>query len=336
MARFFKTISDLKKYLSVSPSFEIDEWETQETYSIDHYVVYWISAEQISDLESAYAAAPETPLPADSVPLIKLLQMAIANFTFYEHAPFAELQIDNSGIFRRENNNQKTAYSGQIENLKRKVLTTAFNSLEKALEYMESKPGVFTHWEDSEAYTRNRKFFINTSTEFNTCYDISLSRMVFRKFSSYMLAAELFEIEPCIGSAFTAYLKNKILERSELSDSEKNALQFIQFTVAYYTIAMAIKDGWAKYTVDGIVNIEMDANETSSKTTKTALPNSVAIKIKNAETTAERFKGKLLNYLKTNKDEFPTFRDDIEVNSETSDSTTGTPTGPRKSFFYTG
>lgn len=336
MAIFFKNLDELKKKLSVSKAYSIDEWETQESYSIGQYVKDWISQAQIDTLADAYAASPDTPLSDDDAELISHLQMAVAHFTFYEHIPFAEVQIDNSGIFRRENQNQKTAYSGQVLALKRKVLTTAYNALENALEFMESKPGVFTDWESSTAYTKNREYFINTAKDFSDCYGINMSRMVFKNFFPFMREVELFEVEPFIGSDFFAELKTKINAKTALTTKEVNALKYIQCTVANYTIARAVANGWTQYTPDGIVSKELEQTD-EAKREVTASAQQVSVKIAAAEQTGERFRGKLLNYLKSNMDDFPTFRDDTEVNPEETDETKFTGSGGvKKSFYFAG
>lgn len=326
MSKFFKTADELRNFLAVGKSYSLDGFSAQEEYSIDQYLLPWIGAEQLDAIATAYA---DDDLTEAQTALLAKIQAPLANFCFFHHIPFLQVLVDDSGLTRLENQNQKTAYSGQVEMLGESVLETAYNSLEILLKFLEAHEADYPLWVESEGYTLNKSNFINSAESFNMCYPIQMSRLAFKCMRPFMNEAEMFEIAPFIGKAFFDELKTAIAAKT-VSEDQQFVIAIIQKAVSNFTIALAVGHGWANYTVDGVVNYQRDNTETGKKAL-VAAAQSVSKKITEANASGVRWRGKLVAHLKQNIDSFPVFKDDVTVNPP--------PAEPQKcsehkSFFF--
>ncbi len=315
MATFFKTIDDLKKYLSVTKSYSDNEFLTRQQYALDQYMNKWLGTGLIADISAAYDAAPDTPMPAAKAALLPLIQLPLAHFTFYEHIPFAQVVVDDSGISRKENANYKTAYANQVALLRKSTLETAYNSLETLLQFLEDNETDYPLWVASTGYTLNKAMFINKASVFNTHYSINMSRLVFKELTPVMVDVEEFQITSITGNAFFDELKGLIAAKTALTAGQQTIIKCIQKAIAYYTIAEAIPIGWTKFDASGLVVIET-TGEAAQGNTKTASAPQASLKIKAATTKANNWLAKLKTYLQANIDTYPTYKNDTTVNPE--------------------
>lgn len=313
MAKFFKTVDDIKTFISVTKAYSLPEFETRIQYSLDQYIVKWIGKAQLAALDAAYQLDPTPPLSTAQEELLIRLQLPLANFVFYEHIPFAQLTVDDSGIARKENENYKAAYQNQIELLRRNTLQTAYNSLETLLQFLEDNEGDYPLWVANSGYALNKSMLINKATVFNDNYSIEMSRLVFKRFVPTMIDVECFEIVPTLGQAYYDELKAAIANKTPLNASAVILLGYVQKAVAYFTIARAVEGGWTMFTPAGLVSVEHD-KDTNSQIETRAEDSQTSLKIRQNTTTATQWIHKIEEYLRANPDAFPTWRDDISVN----------------------
>lgn len=329
MAKFFKTIDELKAQISVTKSYSIEEFDTRTQYACDKYLLEWIQSAQLDALSSAFDLDPTPPMSSAQSALVAKLQPALANFTFYEHIPFASVVIDDSGIHRKENENYKTAYANQVEQLRRNTLETAFNNLEIMLQFMEDNEADYPLWVASSGYTRNKELFINSSRDFNDQFDINMSRLAFRKIRAIIKDIEQFEIKPMLGGDFYAEIKDLILNKTPFSAEQQIVVDYVKKAIAYFTVAKAVAAGWSMFTVAGLVAVEHD-NTTNSQLEKTASNEQASLKIREYEKTAKRWMKLLQQHLTANIADYPTYEADTTVNPVEDDSC---PTQPPTGFF---
>lgn len=310
MAKLFLNINELKQFISVTKAYEIKEFETRVDFSIEFYLKKWIGEAQLNALISAHATSSLTTPQAE---LVKKLQMSLAHFVFYEHIPFAQVIIDDSGISRKENDNYKTAYANQVQLLMNKSLKTAYDSLEHALNFLEDNQSNYPLWVASSGYTQNKKYFINTAVDFGNQYPIIRGRLTFKSMFPTMDDVETFYIEQCLGNLFYTELKTKILNKTPFSQKEKILIGYIKKAIANLTISRAVKNGWVKYTTNGVINIEHSASS-NVQIEKTATNNQESLKIRETQENGDLYLSRIKDYLYDNINDFPTFKNDTTVN----------------------
>ena len=310
MARLFKDITEFKKYVSVNTNLEIDSIAPSISYAIDMYIIPAVGEAQLSTLEVAYNANSLTP---SQTYLLEKIQPALANFSFYEYIPMAEVQVSESGIIRHENNQYKTAYQNQVKTLRQTTKEVAYNYVEALLEFLEGNEASFPQWVSSSAYTKNKQLFINTAREFEKHYPIMRGRETFRTLIPVINDVECFYILPAIGQGFFDYLKGKILNKDNFPFQEAMALNLIRKALSNFAIAEASQQGWVKFVSNGVVFQEQKTAgfEVEEKTAKNE---QISIKIRKAEEIGHKYIDKLKSYLNDNISDFPSYENDTDIN----------------------
>lgn len=313
MAILFKTIDDLKKYISVTKSYDIEEFGTKVDFAVNKYLKKWLGKTQLDAIIAAYDASPGTPLTTQQQLLVDKIQPSLAHFVFYEHIPYAQIVIDDSGITRKENENYKTAYANQITKLSQSAITSGYDTLEMLLGFMEDNEADYPLWTNDDAYTKNKEFFINSSVDFAEQYPITRGRQTFKSLFPIMRDVESFYITQCLGQLFYDELKAKILNKTPFTSKETILIGFIKKAISFLSISRGVKNGWVKYNSSGVIS-SGHTDESNFITEETATNEQASLKVRETETTGEMYLTRVKDYLKANSSDFPTWENDPEVN----------------------
>lgn len=310
MARLFNDIDDFKKYVAVTSNVEMESLAPSISYAIDRYILPALGEAQLNTLETAFNS--NTGL-APLTYLLDKVQAALANFAIYEYLPMAEVQITESGVTRTEGTTTKTAYQNQVKTLRQTTLEKAYNYIEALYEFLEFNETSFPQWVSSEAYTKNKKLFINTARDFEKHYPITRGRETFRTLIPAMDDVENFYILPVLGQLFFDYLKGKIATKTTFPFKEKLALNLIQKATANFTIVEASQQGWVKFVSSGVVSQQQNTSSFEMEE-RSANNEQFSIKIRKANEIGLKYMDQLKKYLASEIDDFPIYRDDVSVN----------------------
>lgn len=326
MVKFFKEIEEFREVVTISKGIKIEAFTGSCNYALDRFLKPWLGSDFI---EAALAAYAIDPLAARWVNVIPLIQNTLANFTFVRYIPIGQVVVDAGGISRKKNANFESAYTNQINQLLAEHYEQGYNNLETLLEYLEENKADFPEWTTSDQYLNNKQYFINSFKEFESVYPIMRGRYTFTNLLPVIGEVEMLEIAPELGEYF-AELKQS-MQDDDLSAKEKTMLVDLKKAIVYFTIAASIQKHWIKLTHNSVVFTEHDKD--TNHILETAASNTQAsFKIEEARKNGNAFLSRSLNFIKANLDDFPTFRDDENVNPPEEDCTTNDPLKP-KSFF---
>ena len=297
----FSTIAELKKYVSVNSDIELESIEGKVFDAARKYITDWLGSVTYNNLVTAYAAAS---LTTEQAALLPYVQRALANFSLFEYTAVGSIQFQETGIMRIETENDKTAYKYQINELKKSLIETGFDSLELMLEFLEENEGDYSDWVSSDGYTMNKEFFINSSKDFKKAYYIFKGRYTFDILRNLMDDLECFSILPCIGQPYFDELKSEILAKSVTTEN-KIALKIIQKAVAHFTINEGVKRDWVVLTPEG-VQVRSLLGDQSLLSKPNASTNPVHKKLEQSSEMGNRHLSKLKELLVGNTD-YPTF-----------------------------
>ena len=239
--------------------------------------------------------------------------------------------IDDSGISRKENENYKTAYANQINKILEASITSAYDGLEMLLEFLEDNESDYPIWVADDAYTKNKAFFINTSVDFADQYPIVRGRQTFKSLFPMMRDIETFTMIQLLGQLYFDELKTKIQTKTAFTAKETILVGYIKKAIAFLSTAKGVKNGWVKYTANGVTTAE-HSGATNFVIENSANAEQASIKIREAETTGEMYLTKIKDYLVANPTDFPTWTNDPEVNPPDDDTDCVDPR--RKTPFY--
>lgn len=165
----------------------------------------------------------------------------LANFSFLDYIPEGQLEISENGIRIVTNEDRKQAFDWQIKKLEAKYEKSGNKALENLLAFLEKNVDTFTSWATSEAFTLNKRYFINSAEVFQELVDIGYSRRVFLQLIPSMQKVEEFHLQEALGEAFFEELKEKVLDLEEQEADYKPVFRMVRGAVANLTAVMEHK-----------------------------------------------------------------------------------------------
>lgn len=243
----FKTSDEIKRYLPANAAFEFFQIAQFIKQAEQQFIVPVLGLNTYNALVNAYSINNLTP---DQAKLLDKVRYPLANYTYLQYIPFAQVVISASGIHIEVNDQKKTAFEWQINQLRQQLAEAADNAIESLYIFLEENKSTYTDWASSSERTILKECFINTAAEFNNFYNINNSRRLFKLIKSIMMQTE-DDVLAVICQPLFDEIKTQILSGS-VSANNKNLLKFICPAVAYLTIARALIQLDVKLTPDGV------------------------------------------------------------------------------------
>lgn len=332
MAKLFDDIDELKKFVSVTRAMKIESIAPKIDHALKKYIEPWLGPVLTTAIVAAHAGGSPTAIEQS---LIDKIQPCLANFAWLEYIPMASVVVDDSGINRKENENWKSAHSGQISDLKADAIESAYDNLEYLLQFLEDNENDYPTWVAfTEGYTKNKEFFINTAKELMLHYPIVQGRQTYHALRPILEDVECFTILPCIGQDFFDYLKSKIALKQAFTNPELEAVKLIRKAVAQFAIHDASKSSWVKFNSQGVMYIERKGSETNVTEQKTAKNEQISVKIRQAWEKGNMWLSKLKELLDGNLDDYPAYRDDPVINPPEDDENCDNTPDPSERTTY--
>lgn len=202
------------------------------------------------------AALDADTLSAEQEALLPYLRRPMGMLGLYEYTKIGSVQFSESGVFRMEGENYKTAYKYQVTDLKRFYLYTGFEALEHLLAYLEDNEADFPTWAAGAGYNRNKALLINSAADFRTHYSNDINRYTFEHLRPVLEDIDAFAIQPLLGDDQYNELKANILAKN-LSAKEQQLIYYLQRAVANFAVKEAIRRGWVRLEGRTLVSAEI-------------------------------------------------------------------------------
>ena len=311
--KFFNTLDELRTHINITAANKLESFNGANEYAINEHLVKWLGQSFLDEALTKYNASSSDTIWTTIFPLI---QATLSNFMLVHQIPIQQVTIESSGITRKENANFKSAYQNQINQLIAEHFERAYNHLETLLAFLEENDSDYPTWTSSTAYSKNKSFFINDANDFQNQYPIIRGRITFKALFSTMKDVESLYIKVILGTAFYNELKGKILAKTAFSAKEVELVSMLKKAIAFHTIENAVQSNWIKVTQNSVVYISHD-KDTNHMLESSAQQVQASNKINHAREFGERWIGQALAFIKSNLDDFPTFKADETVNPPT-------------------
>jgi len=235
------TIDELKEYVEVANSLKFDTIKpsialTKKSIKScvgDELYIKLIDAYSDSDFK---VKAMPVPLKA----LAMLVQGATANISMSLLVSRISVSVSDSGIIRNDNESQKTAYQYQEVNLRESYLRAGNGYLDDILIYLENNKSNFPEWVSSPSFLDYNKYFIRSSEQFSSCYNINESRLAFMSVRYIMKRIEDFQVKDIVGSKLFKVLKEQLKSDTVTIVNKILLDDFIRPGVALITISKGV------------------------------------------------------------------------------------------------
>jgi hypothetical protein len=239
--------------------------------------------------------------------LLTRFELTLYSFVAEKMADRNAVQHTASGITTQKTDNSVSATNQLIHNLKKNYLESAYDALEELLKYLNDNADIFPEYADSEAFEKNKSFFIPDAKTFDENYKLLKRNQTYLHLRSAMKDAEELIIEASIGTPYYLDLKEKMQAGSTTAPDDA-AIRLIQKVVAFYTIHDACKQDWVTYTPEGVVFTEWVGSVTDGSTKITvAQAEQISLKISHAKESGELYLNRLMERLNSNPELYPIY-----------------------------
>lgn len=157
---FNTSLTDLKRYVRMSNSTDVDIILGNEPVIIQQYLTPIFGSELISEIESW---STETGLKET---VYKNTCNLLAKLCFRAFIPELEVQASDSGLLRHESTNAKTAYSGQVNRLESSLEEKAFVLIDSIVEIFFSDSLLSANWTNTPVYIASLNQVFQTAKQF--------------------------------------------------------------------------------------------------------------------------------------------------------------------------
>ncbi len=308
------TIEQIKKFLPVTASFEMEDIEPFIQAAEDDDLIHYLGDELFASLDKAVT---QNELDENQEALLNKILRPLINIAYYNYIPFGNVTIGKGHISVATNDGIAIASQWRIDELQNTCLNGYFKGIEQMLIYLEKKKDIFTTWADSEAFTEFAGWFIKTASEFDEHFKINNSRMIFLQMKGIMKAMELDHIRTVTGRDLFDDIKGAIIA-GNVSDKLEALLEFIRPCVANFTGAAAIQRLPVRWTANGIQLISTISKADNSREAKSLIGADLHELRAASLREAEKQKKNLADHLYKNHGDYPLYEDDPTVYIKTS------------------
>lgn len=298
----FKTTEELRAFVSVDKSFDIDRFLPELDDVEKKYLAPAVSKEEYNALILAYHA---NTMSAAQTSLLQKFRAITANLAISQYAD-TNYNKSNTGIKNINAQNEKQLWEWQKRGMQDVYWKRGMDNIDICLAFMEENKADYPLWEASTAYTISKAHFINTASEFSGLVRINNSRSLFMRLLPTMTRVEDFKVKSVTCEALFNEIKTQ-QQAGTLTSQNEAALQLIKKAIVHYTIAEAIFELPILLSEDGIFTITDDTDEIS-KAQKPAENSKLSrLEIKHTQV-AEAYLGQLRTLLQTNSEiDYPAY-----------------------------
>lgn len=290
------TIQDLKNYIPASVTLDFEDIRPK---------IQRVEREIISRIFSPalLTAVSQSDASKQMLALRELLAEAEALLALLEYIPFGQLQFDSAGIRIVVNENMKTAFEWQIDNLKDECSRQGWSAVEAALELLEQTDdeAILAIWTTTATYQAAQKSLLPNLRIFQKFVNLNNSRVLFNK----LLPIQEDVQEEVIAPAISQQLLSRVLTGT--TELEAKVKKLASKAVAYRTVATGFMDTILVLSDNGPLVIEGIMSR-QPKAVKSAPTDLLQIIAENYKTRAAEALRELIEFCQANAEQLTEYK----------------------------
>jgi hypothetical protein len=297
----FQTTEEIQEYLPVAITFDFvsimrfiqeAEWE---------YIQPLLGEAQYQTLVKAYHS---DTLQAHEKELLHKCRYAISSIAYMKYIPWGQVQINSSGIQIVSNENMKTAFQWQIEDLQGSALRSGHNAMLQLELFLQENARQFPLWLNSDAYDDFYIKFITTAKEFSKSAGRSFDRYSFIVMQHWLEGAEI-KLRKVLGKKLFDELKHQH-RKNNFGKHNAKLIELILPALAHFTVAKSVNSLSLQVTPQGITVID-DKDKDRRKNFRSAPQEKLQILQEEANQDAEAAFQEIKEFLEENHFDFPSY-----------------------------
>lgn len=230
MAELFNSISAFKAFVggAINQTVDLDSLAPVIADTARRHLVPYLSMDFYNSLVAAAAGTPS----AEEEALLPYVQRSLALLTMHEYAKVAAIEFGESGMFRIETDNRKSAYRYQEKQYSEYMLEKGYDALELMLRFLDNNIDDYPEWGASDAAEAHLSALLNYAEDIRLLLNIHCDRYTFETLKPIIAEVQHFGVERLLPGAFwQEFIAGYQLD--DLSDSEITLLNHIRSAIAH-------------------------------------------------------------------------------------------------------
>lgn len=225
---------ELQQYIKVSNDFPFDNVKSSISMAQNRYLKKVLGKDLWTHIFNGMDSSKKEAL-------LPYLQACIAHLALYLYLDKGAVMINSGGVYRRENDKEKTAFRYQTENLKYTFLDHGHNLLEEVIEFLEENTADYPLWKSASFYLENTKLLLSSSIEFENILPKYSGRLVYRALLESIRYVEDFYIQPLLCDYYQELIYKKHALNVQgtnfvLNDYDRLVLKDVLTGIAYLSV----------------------------------------------------------------------------------------------------
>lgn len=246
--QFNEHAEEFKKYIPVNINLRFETLASHLALCEETYIRTLLGKTLFSSLAEFVENNPTLPDDAPKSALVHKVRFALIRLAIWKGYDIIAANISDTGV-SAEVDKENRLFRYQEENIKHSLKEEGFNYLDNILEYLEENSQDFPEFDYSQYKLSNVHSLIRNTAQFQECYNIDNSRLVFLKMRDYIRDVELIELQHRIGAAFF----NELLSADESDIKYGTILPAIRHYIVYAALAEGIGELHKMPTEKGLI-----------------------------------------------------------------------------------
>lgn len=290
---------EIKRYLPVNINLAFETVAPHLAIAEENYILPALGGRLFSRLSQYYASHPLLEDDTPEAELIGKVRFAEVRLAIWKGYDIINANISDTGVGTAVDKDNRL-YRYQEENVKSTLRNEGFDYLDNILAYLDEHGDTFPEYAESEFAAAARRTLVSTTKQFNSCYNIGSSRLVFVKMLQYVRDVELLRLQQRIGAAFYG----ELLAADESEAKYAAILPDIRRFIVYAAVAEGIGELHKIPTDKGLVFESSDADGYASEPLERARLADTALQFARK---ADLYLDSAINRIKQNKDDYPLY-----------------------------
>lgn len=294
--KLFLSENDLRDYLPVNLNLRFETVASYLSLAEENYILPLLGDSLFNRIVEYFE---DGEIYDNMDTLMHKIRFAIVRLAIWKGFDVINSNISDTG-FASDVDKDNRLFRYQEENLKTSLKNEGFDYLDNVLAFIDVHIEDFPEFKESDYYKSIENSLIRKTSDFNSCYNIGNSRLVFLKMRQYVRDVELIKLQHRIGAAFFKELTSANAEDVKYSFILQNIKRFI----VYAAVAEGIGELHKMPTEKGLIFESSNLDGTTlSPIERTSL---METKIQFSEK-AERYLASAINYIQQHKSEYPKY-----------------------------
>lgn len=246
-------------------------------------------------------------------------QKIVANLALAQYQNIGQFKISDAGYTQYKTANSEPGKQWQLDDLRDYLYFKAYRAIDNLLKFLETNKTYFTTWSaDTDAYTINKKFIVQSADQMQEYHDIQKSRQTYLSLLPVMKTVELFTIEASVGAETFERIKTEIAA-ADISTDINKILPYLQGACTKFTIAKACEQNLVEIRNNGFYVRSVRANNGANRERTQAKADELKRLKEACEADAQQYLKRAVDYLQKNASAsaFPEFfEDDLYITED--------------------